>query len=453
MTTEYGRRQLIPTEQTGASSVGVIDASTELVAAVGVVWHPTVKTGTINIRRVHFRNGALTLNAASVLRVSLQNISTTAGPPMQPDGTQDQTYDFAGTTVTFDNTTERVSWTSHGLAVDDVCTFFNSGGALPTGISAATTYWVKSVVDANTITLAVAHSLVPGGNTTLNITTNGTGTTTAWKLPANNGGRSGALSADRAVNLSSDSPADANSRYLAVVFEYQTFNTSDSFVLSSESFTAGVSPPVGLLLNTGSWASQARQASVALECDDGTLAYLTQSTPWSNASATSVTNAAAVRRAGMRFKVATTRSVDRIAWNVTLPNGVTGALVLYDTDGSTVLASIDIDDDCSVTAATLGYAEFCFTPVVLTAGSYYRFAFVPDTATAFTMGWTQYNLPQGLDASANLMDGFGMGQFAHWTQYDGAAWTESTIRRPWFDLAFSDYSAGGGFPVLGGPFT
>src|SRR5207253_746752 len=95
----------------------LIDAAGEKVAFIGNLWHPTVKTGTINIRKVHFRCGAVTLNAASELRVSLQTVSSTVGPPYQPDGVQDEFYDFktATTAITAN------AWNSTGnLSADRV---------------------------------------------------------------------------------------------------------------------------------------------------------------------------------------------------------------------------------------------------------------------------------------------------------------------------------------------
>lgn len=46
-----------------------------------------------------------------------------------------------------------ITWTAHGLAVDTPVVF-STTGALPTGIVAGTTYYVKTVVDANTINLS-----------------------------------------------------------------------------------------------------------------------------------------------------------------------------------------------------------------------------------------------------------------------------------------------------------
>lgn len=52
-----------------------------------------------------------------------------------------------------------VSWTSHGCVDGDPVWFTNSGGALPTGITASTVYYVK-YIDANSFNLAAT----PGGS-------------------------------------------------------------------------------------------------------------------------------------------------------------------------------------------------------------------------------------------------------------------------------------------------
>lgn len=56
-------------------------------------------------------------------------------------------------TVTFDTGSNQVIWTSHPFVVNDRVVFTTSG-SLPSGMTASTTYYVKSVVDANTFTLA-----------------------------------------------------------------------------------------------------------------------------------------------------------------------------------------------------------------------------------------------------------------------------------------------------------
>lgn len=74
--------------------------------------------------------------------------------------------------VTFDNVTDRITWTGHGLAVDDPVVFFpNSGATMPAGVTAGSVYYVVTVVDANTIQVSSTFE-----GTALNFTTNGTGT-------------------------------------------------------------------------------------------------------------------------------------------------------------------------------------------------------------------------------------------------------------------------------------
>ncbi len=72
----------------------------------------------------------------------------------------------------------QVSWTAHGLPVNTAVKF-STTGALPTGLTAGTTYYVKTVVDANTFTL----SATPGGSA---INTSGTqsGVHTGTTIPA-----------------------------------------------------------------------------------------------------------------------------------------------------------------------------------------------------------------------------------------------------------------------------
>lgn len=70
-----------------------------------------------------------------------------------------------------------VTWTAHGLKPNYPVVFSNSGGALPTGITAGTTYYVDTVTDANNFTL---RTTPPGGTgTAVAATAAGTGTQTA----------------------------------------------------------------------------------------------------------------------------------------------------------------------------------------------------------------------------------------------------------------------------------
>lgn len=71
-----------------------VDATGEKLAWCGPFWHPS-GPGTYNIRRVGFLFGTVTKAGGSAMTVSLQDISTAAGVPYQPDETQDQTVAIA----------------------------------------------------------------------------------------------------------------------------------------------------------------------------------------------------------------------------------------------------------------------------------------------------------------------------------------------------------------------
>lgn len=96
--------ELLGTLNAASFASALIDATGEKFACVGRVWF-TERTGTKDIRRVGFRFGSVTKAGGSALTVSLQNPSTTTGPPGQPDETQDQTVAIANADASFASNT------------------------------------------------------------------------------------------------------------------------------------------------------------------------------------------------------------------------------------------------------------------------------------------------------------------------------------------------------------
>lgn len=76
----------------------LIDATGEKVAFVGRVFRKDRTGG--DITKIGFRPGTVVSAAGSQIRVSLQNVSATAGPPGVPDETQDQTVDILLSSLT-----------------------------------------------------------------------------------------------------------------------------------------------------------------------------------------------------------------------------------------------------------------------------------------------------------------------------------------------------------------
>jgi hypothetical protein len=84
---------------------------------------------------------------------------------------------IADTVFTAVAATDVCTAAAHGMSTGDAFQVSNSGGGLPGGLSAATTYWAI-VLDANTFKVATSRANALAG-TAIDITTNGTGTQTA----------------------------------------------------------------------------------------------------------------------------------------------------------------------------------------------------------------------------------------------------------------------------------
>jgi len=76
--------------------------ASDKIACVGRVQLPG-KTGTKTITKVGFRFGSITKTNGSTVRVSLQDVDLTAGPPVRPDGVVDQSVTIANADAGFAN--------------------------------------------------------------------------------------------------------------------------------------------------------------------------------------------------------------------------------------------------------------------------------------------------------------------------------------------------------------
>jgi hypothetical protein len=111
-------------------------------------------------------------SAVSVGRVLLE-FDNGSSPTLNTDLTAEMSFGGLTATVTISNASPGViSHTAHGMAADDPVSFSTSG-ALPTGLTAATTYFVKSPT-----TNAYNVAATPGG-TAINTSSAGSGTHTA----------------------------------------------------------------------------------------------------------------------------------------------------------------------------------------------------------------------------------------------------------------------------------
>ncbi len=142
---------------------------------------------------------------------------------------------------------------------------------------------------------------------------------------------------------------------------------------------------------------------------------------------------------GLKFQLPYTCKVDG-GWMYSDIDG-DADVVLYGSDGTSVLASVSLDKDQDMNG---GRHYFTFaSKVTLTASTYYRIVLKPTTTTS--IGLRDFDV-----ASAALLDMCDLGQLAHYTERtDAGAWTDTTTKRPWMGVRVSDIQTDPN-PVTGG---
>jgi hypothetical protein len=135
----------------------------------------------------------------------------------------------------------------------------------------------------------------------------------------------------------------------------------------------------------------------------------------------------------------------------TVPAGADWEMILYDTDGNTVLGTTGTQDGNVVagTGSNRQSALFTGSPVSLSAGVAYRAALKPLTATNNVLGIQTVH-------TAAAMDQLPFGQtFQTSTRNNGGSWTEVATERPHIYLLADQIhdgsgSSGGGIRLAGG---
>lgn len=216
-----------------------------------------------------------------------------------------------------------------------------------------------------------------------------------------------------AVVIVNPSGSPGNMQIMAVAYGQNRFPYSDLF--------------------TTSWTKQGdnRNPNCALEYDDGTYALHTGVYPIKLTPTDTYNSASSPDERGLIFQFPFPVQIAGVFMIMDLDGDAD--IVLYDSDGSTVLETISLDKDVRE-LTTIGGWNFPFDNTnELSANTNYRVALKPTTTTNIGLATLETD-------TAAIMDSFEGGQNFHYTsRTDAGAWTETTTKRPVIGLLLDGF--------------
>jgi hypothetical protein len=230
---------------------------------------------------------------------------------------------------------------------------------------------------------------------------------------------------------------------LAIVIEYQTFTAADSVAVSTVNSPGQYIGSPYSDHYTGTWAHQyaASGGVFALKYDDGTYEHVLGAVyPASALNGPSFNSGSTPDERGLKFKLPVPFKLRGCYFRAGLFANCD--IVLYDSDGSTPLATVTHDGDYQGFSSSYAQQNYVTFPSEVTGAkdTYYRLVVKPTSVSNVIL----YDFEV---SAAAIMDAIEGGQNFHYTQRtDAGAWTDTTTKRPFISLLVSaaDDGAGGG---------
>lgn len=198
--------------------------------------------------------------------------------------------------------------------------------------------------------------------------------------------------------------------------------------------------PSGAQNTSATWFGSASEQVFWVEYSDGTYGYMPIAWPMSAVNTHTFNSGSTPDERGLKFKVAGPIRVRGIWILGDFDNNADA--VLYDSDGTTVLATLTIDKDLRGGATSPGNNQLIFaSSVTLSGATFYRLVIKPGASNVVVYSFTA--------TSAAALDERPGGQNFHYTQRtDAGAWTDTTTQVPYMGLIIDGIddgvSAGGG---------
>lgn len=223
------------------------------------------------------------------------------------------------------------------------------------------------------------------------------------------------------------------------VIDFVSFAASDAIRIATGSFETSTSDyaETYAALRAGAgpaWTRQTAAPMMSLKYDDGTYGEIL--CPGITAiTQTSFNSGSTPDERGLYFSLPMNCKIDAIGMQMAgLASGRTFDVVLYDTDGTTVIETISWDSIyLSTLTGTRLFYFFLTQERTLTANGNYRITLKPTTASNNALVDVTAN------AAGNLAP-YGSGQLT--TRTDGGAWTQTATRRPLIGVRVSSVDDG-----------
>lgn len=194
------------------------------------------------------------------------------------------------------------------------------------------------------------------------------------------------------------------------------------------------------LLYTTSYSKSSASPIVSLEYSDGSYAYIPGVTPCSTLTSTTFNSGSTPDERALKFRMAAPVRVAGVWAAIDLDNDA--EIVLYDSDGSTALATVAMDKDVRRSTNSVYFHVQFASQVSLSASTYYYLAVKP--------GASSVTLQEFSVSAAGVLDQMAGGQDFHFaSRTDAGSWSATTTTRPFMGLIIDgiDDGAGGGGSV------
>jgi len=175
--------------------------------------------------------------------------------------------------------------------------------------------------------------------------------------------------------------------------------------------------------DAAAWAHQSGGIIMSLGYDDGSYG-MNNTLPITAFTSQAYNSGSTPDERALKFSIPVTCRVCGASINIATAAGANFDVVLYDTDGTTVLASVSMDGDVKGGTAMNRMVVYFPTPVTLTAGASYRLSVKPTTANSVTVIEMTVNNAAYLEAIP------GGTTCILSTRTDAGAWSDTTTIRP-----------------------